>query len=498
MPEEHTVSDARRRERWIVLAIAIAIALGRSTIFLAWPESYFDSDQAVFGLMAKHLAELRAFPLFMYGQSYLLGVEAWMAAPLFAVLGPSAFALKLPLFLMNGAIVWLLLRALEHDAGLRPIAAAAVSMPFILPAVSLAAVFVEPSGGNLEPFLYVLLIWTLRHRPIPCGIVFAGGFLQREFTLYALIALLAVELLNRRILTAAGLRARGAMLGVAGLTWLAVQGLRPLSSGSGPGTSIDQLYGASNNVLELVSRTCFSPATAAKGTSLLVTLHWPELLGTAPYPLAKFSIESTASQGLTASSWLPAVLVLVAITGIVIGGWRTPRPAPSFTVYLVLTGILSAAGYVIGRCGEIHFTGMRYELLSVLGIVGLSGWFLAWNPPRALAAAWAVALAAWLVVVAIPHVRFAHEYATAPPIPAKRQLIGVLESRGVRYGTADYWIAYYVSFLTRERIVLAATDVQRVRTYNALVEEHAGEAVRLSRRRCAGGTTLIPGVYQCP
>ena len=93
MPEEHIVSDARRRERWIVLAIAIAVALGRSTIFLVWPESYFDSDQAVFGLMAKHLAELRAFPLFMYGQSYILGVEAWMAAPLFAIFGPSATAI---------------------------------------------------------------------------------------------------------------------------------------------------------------------------------------------------------------------------------------------------------------------------------------------------------------------------------------------------------------------------------------------------------------------
>jgi hypothetical protein len=497
MPEEHIVPDGRRRERWIVLAIAIAVALARSTVFLAWPESYFDSDQAVFGLMARHLAELRAFPLFMYGQSYILGVEAWMAAPLFAVFGSSAVALKMPLFVMNGAIVWLLLRTFERDAGLRPIAAAAASLPFILPAVSLAAVFVEPSGGNLEPFVYVLLIWTLRDRPVPCGIVFAIGFLQREFTGYALIALLGVELLNRRILTQAGLRARGAMLGTAGLTWIAVQGLRRISSGSGPGTSIDHLYGASNNILELATRTCFSAASAAKGTGLLLSLHWPELLGTAPYPLSAFAIESTVSQGLAASSWLPAVVVLIAISGIVMA-WRTPRPAPCFSIYLVLVGVLSAAGYVLGRCGEIHLTGMRYDLLSVLGIVGLSGWFLAWNPPRPLAAAWTAALVGWLAVVAVPHVQLVREYATAPPTPAKRQLIGVLESRGVRYGTADYWIAYYVSFLTRERIILAATDVQRIRTYNTMVEAHAGEAVHLSRRRCENGIILIPGVYQCP
>ena len=498
MPEEHTVSDARRRERWIVLAIAITVALARSSVFVLWPESYFDSDQAVFGLMARHLAELRAFPVFMYGQSYILGVEAWMAAPLFAVFGSSATALKVPLFVMNAAIVWLLLRTLERDAGLRPLAAAAASLPFILPAVSLAAVFVEPSGGNVEPFLYVLLIWTLRNRPVPCGILFAIGFLQREFTLYALIALLTIELLNRRLLTSAGLRARGTMLGMAGLTWIAVQGVRRLSSGSGPGTSIDHLYGASNNILELATRTCFSPATAARGTGLLFSLHWPELLGTAPYPLSAFAIESTTSQGLAATSWLPGLVVLLAIVGIAVTWWRTPRPAPCFAVYLVVVGMLSAAGYVLGRCGEVNFFGMRYELLSVLGIVGLSGWFLAWTPPRVLAGAWAAALVAWIAVLAVPHARLAREYLTAPPTPAKRQLIAVLEARGVRYGTADYWIAYYVSFLTRERIILASTDVERIRTYNTIVQQHAAEAVHISRRPCANGTLLIPGVYQCP
>src|SRR5450759_2466303 len=90
MPEQHTASAARRRERWIVLAIVLLIVFCRSAIFVFRPESYFDADQGIFGLMAKHLAERRAFPLSMYGQSYILGVEAWMAAPLFAIFGVSA------------------------------------------------------------------------------------------------------------------------------------------------------------------------------------------------------------------------------------------------------------------------------------------------------------------------------------------------------------------------------------------------------------------------
>ena len=146
----------------------------------------------------------------------------------------------------------------------------------------------------------------------------------------------------------------------------------------------------------------------------------------------------------------------------------------------------------------MNFYAMRYELLSILAIAGLIGWFLSVPRPQALTIAWGSAFAAWLAVLAVPHVRLALEYATHPPVPAKRQLIRVLEDKGVRYGTADYWIAYYVDFLTRERILLAADEPQRIKTYNAIVAAHHGEAVRLSRRRCDGGTLLIPGVYQCP
>jgi hypothetical protein len=288
------------------------------------------------------------------------------------------------------------------------------------------------------------------------------------------------------------------MLGVAALVWVAVQGLFRISSGGGPGTSIDEIYGASNNVLEVAGRTCFSPATATPGISRLFSLHWPELLGTAPYPLSAFAIESAVHQGLAGSSWLPAAFVALCLAGAVPVAIKARFRVPCFPAYLVLVGLFSATGYVLGRCGEVNFTGMRYELLSVLGIVGLAGWFLSSRPPKALLVAWGVVLAAWLAVLAVPHVRLAREYATAAPVPAKVQLIAALESRGIRYGSSDYWIAYYVSFLTNERIILASEDFQRLLTYRRLVEEHADEAVRISRRTCPGGVALIPGVYQCP
>src|ERR1041385_6900823 len=119
--------------RRTVLAIVLLIVLGRSAIFLLFPESYFDSDQATVGLMAKHLAEGRAFPVFLYGQTYMLGVEAWLAAPLFLAVGASVAMLKLPLLLMNAVIATVLILSFERELGLRPELAAVAALPFVLP-----------------------------------------------------------------------------------------------------------------------------------------------------------------------------------------------------------------------------------------------------------------------------------------------------------------------------------------------------------------------------
>ena len=106
-------------ERPLLWAAGLAaLVILRSAVFVFWPAAHFDSDQAVTGLMAKHLAELRAFPIFWYGQTYMLGVEAWAAAPLMALAGASVTALKLPLLAMNIVIALLLFRGLTRDAGL--------------------------------------------------------------------------------------------------------------------------------------------------------------------------------------------------------------------------------------------------------------------------------------------------------------------------------------------------------------------------------------------
>src|SRR3990167_3710321 len=102
--------DPRGREWWIAVSALTAAVLLRSARFVIWPQpAGFDPDEAISGLMAKHLSELRAFPVFFYGSNYILGVEAWLAAPLFALARPSVTALRLPLLAVNTAIALMLL-----------------------------------------------------------------------------------------------------------------------------------------------------------------------------------------------------------------------------------------------------------------------------------------------------------------------------------------------------------------------------------------------------
>src|SRR5437868_13179138 len=105
------------------MAIAAAVIIARSAIFIFHDQSHFDADQAVIGLMGKHLSEFRAFPLFLYGQNYILAVEAWMAALSFTLFGVSVAALKLPLLAVNLVFVFLLIRLLQREAQLTPLLA---------------------------------------------------------------------------------------------------------------------------------------------------------------------------------------------------------------------------------------------------------------------------------------------------------------------------------------------------------------------------------------
>ncbi|HUR81054.1 MAG TPA: hypothetical protein VM733_09820 [Thermoanaerobaculia bacterium] len=501
MLEAHAADPARAaRERRIAAGVVVFLVLLRSLVLVFWEQAQFDSDQAITGLMAKHLSEFRAFPMFYYGQSYMLAVEAWLAAPVFVVAGVSVATLKLPLLGINIAIALLLLRTFERDTGLRPAFAMLAALVFVLPPPGTAARLLDANGGNVEPALYIILLWLTRARPVWGGLLLGIGFLQREFTIYGLVALLAIEALQGTLFTRAGIRRRLAMLRTAAEVWLLVQWLKGFSSAAGPGTTLANIFNPRDNFSELASRTCFNARAAVEGVPKLFTEHWPVLFGTRVLPLADFGIESGVSQGLPWSWVFPAAAMLVAIAGIT---WRLMRDrrwpqGVTFCAYLALASMGSLAGYVVGRCGQIEFGYMRYDLLSLVGAAAIGAWFLRTAPPPMLARAWMLLLAGWIGVAALPHARLLVEYVTHAPVGTKQLIVRNLEAQGIRYAVSDYWIAYAVTFLADERVIVASGDFTRIPSYNKAVAEHAGESVRISRTACVGGRTVAPGVYLCP
>jgi hypothetical protein len=434
--------------------------------------------------------------VFWYGQTYMLGVEAWLAAPLFVLSGASVTALKLPLLAMNVAIALLLFRGFTRDAGLDETRAAVATLFFVLAAPITAAHFLTANGGNVEPSLYILLLWFLRRRPVWMGLALGVGFLNREFTIYGAVALVLLDAWDRALFTRESLRRYAAAFGTAAAVWIAMLVLRHFSSAAGPGTSTADLSAtlAANNLLQIADRLCLDVRAVAAGVGRIVTVHWPELFGLEPQRLTDFGIESTVRQGFTGSAWL--LVPVLGLPLVRVAASRAPRSP--FCAYLVVTACLSIAGYLVGRCGVVDFYTMRYELLSIVGACGLSAWYLQIERSRAFLAAWGVATAGVLMLSVSAHARLAAEYLTHPPVAAKQELIEALDARGIRYAYADYWTSYYVSFLTRERIIVASDAIPKIRTYNTLVDRHRDESVHILRRPCPTGAQLTAAFWACP
>jgi hypothetical protein len=188
------------------------------------------------------------------------------------------------------------------------------------------------------------------------------------------------------------------------------------------------------------------------------------------------------------------IVRIAAHAGDVRQAWTRCR----FPVYLTLTGAMSAVMYAAGRCGALAIGTMRYDLLSVIGAVGVAALFLTVERTRAMRAALATLIVCWAAVSASAHVKLWAEALSRPTVPDKVLVIRSLEARGIRYAMADYWIAYYTTFMTNERIVVAADDIGRIPAYEADVNAHRQEAVRISRTPCGDLRPVIEGVYFCP
>jgi hypothetical protein len=83
------------RRHLLFVGVLVLIAAARFAILLT-SQTHVHSDEAIIGLMGKHILEGRYFPFYMYGQPYNAGAawEAYLAAIAFALFGVSVISLK--------------------------------------------------------------------------------------------------------------------------------------------------------------------------------------------------------------------------------------------------------------------------------------------------------------------------------------------------------------------------------------------------------------------
>ncbi len=496
-------SPAGKRVETVVVAVLVVLLIvGRSLVFL-FEQAQFDSDQAITGLMAKHIAELRAFPFYAYAADYVFSIESWIAAPFLALFGTSVAALRLPLILVNliagGLLVWLIARELR----LRPLLALVPALFFVAAPPTLASELLTAVGGNSEPFVYVLLLWLVRDHPVVYGTIFIVGFLNREFTAYAVSALVAIEVLQGRLWQRQNLLAKTIALVVVAAGWEIARLLRMAADAMGPGTAPGIQESTATNANVAVGFLCqdLHWSRVAENLASVATTQLATIVGVAPFELINVNIIGSVSQGLTGLWPVFAVVMIAALVRLGwlgVRAWRARDAEPLgryrgvwFSLYLALIGTQAGVVYAVSRCEALTPYTLRYALLLVLVPISISATYLAVER-RAVGRALMVAfLVVWTAVSIRSHAQLLALYSGAGAPPNEyRRLTEELAARGIRYVWTDYWTAYMIDFLSDERVIATSTGYMRVAEYDEAVKLHADEAVVISRERCAGGEPI--------
>jgi hypothetical protein len=468
--------DRGPREAWAFSALAVMLVSIRSAVFLLRGYIDFDSDQAIVGLMAKHLSEFRHFPLFFYGQNYMLGAQAWIIAPFFWIARPSIAVLKAPLLLLNALAAVLLIRGLSSRLSMRPTLAFTAALPFIVPNPVVGSRFLQTLGtSGVEPLLYILFLWMLRQRPFAFGALLAFGFVHREFTMYALPALILVEIGEGGFWSRDTVRRAAAAAGGFALVWLVLDDAKMHLNGNSLFLQAQQLGMFS----------CFGGPTLLERVKYVFTDMWPVLAGGREMPLDHYAMRNTAVVGSVAIGWLAGGTLLLMLARLA-AQWRPRRRESSiaFATYLALVGLGAVVGYSM-TC-SYTFPVVRYFHLALLFPIGVFAAFMVREPSPRLRALAIVVFAVWGAANLLDNARVLRSAYVNPLPDPHRELTDFLLRHQIRYARANYWDAYVVDFLSRERITVGSWGPARIPEYEDGVDAHRDLAANIERMPCEG------------
>ena len=447
-----------------LLALILVASAGLRLWLVLGPFREIDADEAVVGLMAMQMpGEL---PAFYWQQHYLGTIEPMVAAGLFAVVGPSAVALKLVPAVFSMLFVMLVYLTARPVFGAGPALVSALYLA--VPPSFFAAWSVKARGGYPEALVLGMLCllvarrladdapgsrskllgWSLTFglaaglalwtHPLAVVLVLAGGV----YLLLAWRPWTAEGRPARPVLPALGIAALGLVVGLSpALVHNAVNGFPSLrfaaEGGTEPRAAILNLWGLVRYGLPVL-------VGLAEGTPSreLLLQDWPTRPG---------------------SSWLVTVGLPVLGLGIVwwhrrslgalVRGGSTPgeRGPALFLLILLLVPPFVAVSRFANLWAEPRYA---LPIYAATPLVGAIIWAARQRARWIFALLLAGLLGLNLFSLATSDYRLSLPTSAGASTAANRaELIDALRVRGIDRVYTDYWLAYPIAFESREAIV---------------------------------------------
>lgn len=399
-----------------------------------------DSDEAIIGLMARHILERGARPVFFYGQEYMGAFEAYAAAVVFAISGASTLALKITMLaldlLMVGSFVALGRVLADRRAGLLAGLYAAVPPAF------LAIYGLKARGGYVETVTIgnLLLAGSLRlgslgqgrRTLLALGLGVLAGF---GFWTHTLVALYFPAIVVAGLTSAPrsawpgalAVAAVGAVFGGAPFWWRNLEtGLGSVGNVHwvGPRVAMTQLGGLFRDAVPVVigSRGIWAFEEALPGITLVLGVL------NVGFAIGCFARAGRPGEPRTVG-WPMALLWLTAVGSIAVDaatayGAETREPRYLFPLYSAL-GL--SFGVSVSRAWR---AGHRWILAAAVGLfAGHMVGIVRQDPTLMLGISAGQRVAR-----------------------SNTQLLEVLGKLGVRSVYTDYWVSYRLVFESGERI----------------------------------------------
>ena len=432
-----TSSTGIVRHSWFFGAVVLTLLLLSRLPQLLSPNLFLDGDEAIVGLMARHLLAGQGLPTFFYGQAYGLATfEVASVAGMFLLLGPGALGIKLGSLLIFGTGVLALAGAARTWQGERAawlIALLCIAMP------TWSSVSIRGWGINLSAWTFAhICLWLMARQDQK-----RVRFPERESVLLGLFVALT------------GLTQPLALLGLTPfLAWFALRskGLRSSAYAAMGFVILVALF----TLLQRGQPSFWSPAIFANLDLLEALRSLPSRLWTSNSGVYRLGEPLPLGGWITVSSalWLLFNFVVVACTV----GQVLRRGVHKNVLQLCLVSVVLTIGVSLWINPE--YFGFRYLIwpttyLALLASFGLDRALRSPGKLRRLALATGVGLAltSTASLIAMGQVT-SHGYAPNDPPPeaeALQSLVARLHALGIHHVySTDPMFQWVLMFASKE------------------------------------------------